>query len=57
MVRPVVVPKSFVAWLWPYLEAFTGRTRTTVAALAVGAVLAVGPRTVANALRALGLAK
>ena len=45
MARPVVLPKSFVAWLWPYLEAFSGRTRATVAALAVGAVL-VGPRTV-----------
>lgn len=55
MVRPVVLPKSFVAWLWPYLEAFSGRTRATVAALTVGAVLSVGPRTVANALRVLGL--
>ncbi|MCM8738564.1 transposase [Azospirillum sp. A1-3] len=56
MVRPVVVSKSFVAWLRPYLKAVSGRTRATVAALAVGAVLTVGPRTVANALRVLGLA-
>jgi DDE superfamily endonuclease len=56
MARPVVLPKSFVAWLWPYLEAFSGRTRATVAALAVGAVLAVGPRTVTTVLRTLGLA-
>ena len=57
MARPVVaLPHGFVAWLWPYLEAFSGRTRATVAALAVGAVLAVGPRTVTNVLRTLGLA-
>jgi hypothetical protein len=56
MVRPTVLPKRFVAWLWPYLEAFSGRTRPTVAALTVGTVLAVGPRTVTNALRTLGLA-
>jgi hypothetical protein len=56
MARPIVLPGSFVAWLWPYLETFSGRTRTTVAALAVGAVLAVGPRTVTNVLRTLGLA-
>ncbi|WP_349602970.1 IS701 family transposase [Azospirillum argentinense] len=46
-----------MAWLWPYLDAFSGRTRSTAAAaLAVGAVLAVGPRTVTNLLRTLGLA-
>jgi hypothetical protein len=57
MARPVVaLPHGFVAWLWPYLEAFSGRTRATVAALAVGAVLAVGPRTITNVLRTLGLA-
>lgn len=57
MVRPAVaLPHGFVAWLWPYLDAFSGRTRPTVAALAVGAVLAVGPRTVTNVLRTLGLA-
>lgn len=52
----VPLPPTFVAWLWPNLVAFSGRTRSTVAALAVGAVLAVGPRTVANLLRTLGLA-
>jgi len=56
MARPVVLPHRCVAWLWPYLEAFSGRTRATVAALAVGAVLAAGPRTVTNVLRTLGLA-
>jgi hypothetical protein len=45
-----------VAWLWPHLNASSGRTRSTIAALAVGPVLAVGPRTVANLLRTLGLA-
>ena len=58
MVRPELhLPPSFVAWLAPYLAAFSRRTRPTVAALAVGALLAVGPRTVANCLRALGLAE
>ena len=52
----IPLPPTFVAWLWPYLVTFAGRTRSTVAALAVGAVLAVGPRTVANLLRTLGLA-
>jgi hypothetical protein len=57
MARPAVaLPHRFIAWLWPYLEAFSGRTRATVAALAVGAVLAVGPRTVTTVLRTLGLA-
>lgn len=37
----VALPRTFVAWLWPYLEVFSGRTRATVAALAMGAVLAV----------------
>ncbi len=58
MVRPDLhLPSSFLAWLAPYLAAFSRRTRPTVAALAVGALLAVGPRTVANCLRALGLAE
>jgi hypothetical protein len=52
----LVLPRTFVDWLWPYLAVFSGRTRFTVAALAVGAVLAVGPRTVTNILRTLGLA-
>lgn len=58
MRRPTgILPRRFVAWLWPYLETFSGRTRPTVAALAVGTLLAVGPRTVTAALRALGLAQ
>src|SRR5919202_3004812 len=58
MVRPDLrLPPSFVAWLAPVLAAFSRRTRPTVAALAVGALLAVGPRTVAACLRVLGLAE
>jgi len=57
MVRPDLhLPPSFVAWLAPFLAAFTRRSRPTTAALAVGALLAVGPRTVTNCLRVLGLA-
>ena len=58
MVRPDLhLPQAFVTWLAPFLAAFTRRNRATVAALAVGALLAIGPRTVANCLRALGLAE
>jgi len=58
MVRPEFhLPPSFLAWLAPYLAVFSRRTRPTTAALAVGALLAVGPRTVANCLRALSLAE
>jgi len=41
----------------PFLAAFCRRSRDTAAALAVGALLAIGPRTVTNCLRALGLAE
>jgi len=58
MIRPDLhLPPSFLAWLAPYLAVFSRRTRPTAAALAVGALLAVGPRTVTNCLRALGLAE
>jgi DDE superfamily endonuclease len=58
MVRPELhLPPSFTAWLAPFLAAFSRRTRPTVAALAVGALLAIGPRTVAACLRVLGLAE
>lgn len=58
MVRPDPhLPPSFLAWLAPYLAAFSRRTRPTVAALAAGTLLAMGPRTVTNCLRALGLAE
>ncbi len=58
MVRPeLYLPSGFLAWLTPYLAVFSRRTRPTAAALAVGALLAVGPRTVTNCLRALGLAE
>ena len=58
MAHPVLhLPPSFLTWLSPYLAVFSRRSRPTVAALVIGAVLAVGPRTVTNCLRALGLAE
>ena len=58
MVRPDLhLPPRFVTWLAPLLAGFSRRTRSTTAALAMGAVLAIGPRTVTNCLRALGLAE
>ena len=59
MVRPDLhLPPSFLAWLAPYLAVFSRRsTPYHFAALSVGALLAVGPRTVTNCLRALGLAE
>ena len=58
MVRPALpLPQAFVAWMAPFLAAFCQRRRDTAAALAVGALLAIGPRTVTNCLRALGLAE
>jgi hypothetical protein len=58
MVRPELrLPPGFVTWLTPFLAAFSRRTRPTVAALAAGALLAVGPRTVAACLRVIGLAE
>ena len=58
MVRPDLhLPPGFLAWLAPFLVAFSRRTRPTAAALAAGALLAAGPRTVTNCLRALGLAE
>lgn len=57
MVRPDLHPAArFVAWLAPFLAAFSRRTRLTTAALATGALLAVGPRAVTRCLRILGLA-
>lgn len=53
---PRSAPPAFAAWLAPLLAGFSRRVRPKAAALAVGALLAVGPRTVANCLRALGLA-
>ena len=58
MARPELhLPPGFTAWLAPFLAAFSRRTRPTVAALAVGALLAVGPRTVAACLRVIGVAE
>jgi len=58
MVRPDLhLPPSFVAWLAHFLAAFSRRSRSTTAALATGALFAVGPRTVTNCLGALGLAE
>ncbi len=46
MIRPDLhLSPSFLAWLAPYLAVFSRRTRPTASALAVGALLAVGPRT------------
>src|ERR1700733_1405744 len=57
MVRPDLhLPQAFVAWMAPFLAGFCQRRRDTAAALAVGALLAIGPRSVTNCLRALGLA-
>jgi hypothetical protein len=57
MARPALqLPPGFLAWLGPHLAVFSRRSRPTAAALAVGALLALGPRTVTNCLRALGLA-
>ena len=58
MVRPDLhLPQAFVAWMAPFLAAFRRRSRDTAAALTVGALLAIGPRTASNCLRALGLAE
>lgn len=58
MVRPDPhLPQAFVAWMAPFLAAFRQRSRDTATALAVGALMAIGPRTVTNCLRALGLAE
>ena len=43
--------------LRPFLAAFSRRTRPITAALAIGAVLAVGLRILTNCLRTLGLAE
>ena len=57
MARPALhLPPGFLAWLGPYLAVLSRRSRPTAAALAVGALLAVGPRTATNCPRALGLA-
>ena len=57
MARPALqLPPGFLAWIGPYLAVFSRRSRPTAAALAVGVLLAIGPRTVTNCLRALGLA-
>ncbi|UEM20207.1 transposase [Skermanella mucosa] len=50
------LPEAFCRWLAPALAVFSPTCRPQAAALAVGALLALGPRTVAGALRALGLA-
>jgi hypothetical protein len=50
------LPEAFCRWLAPLLAAVSPACRPQAAALAVGALLALGPRTVTNALRALGLA-
>ena len=57
MVRPDLhLPSRFVAWLAPFLAVFSRRARPTATALAIGALLTAGPRTVTNCLRTPGLA-
>jgi DDE superfamily endonuclease len=57
MARPApLLPAAFCHWLEPALAVFSPRCRAQAAALAVGALLAIGPRTVTNILRVLGLA-
>jgi DDE superfamily endonuclease len=51
------LPPTFVTWMAPFLATFSRRSRATTAALAVGALLAIGSRTVSGCLRALGLAE
>jgi hypothetical protein len=51
-----LLPAAFCRWLEPALAVFSPRCRAQAAALAVGALLAIGPRTVTNILRGLGLA-
>jgi hypothetical protein len=50
------LPEAFCRWLAPALAVFSPTCRPQAAALAVGALLALGLCTVAGALRALGLA-
>src|ERR1700709_2795775 len=58
LVRPDLhLPQAFVAWMAPFLAAFRRRSRDTAAALAVGALLAIGPRPVTTCLRSLGLSE
>src|SRR3954453_11607767 len=58
MVRPDLhLPQAFGPWMAPLLAAFRRRSRDTAAALAVGALLAIGPRTVTNCPRGLALAE
>ena len=50
MVRPDLhLSQAFVAWMAPFLAAFCHRSGDAAAASAVGALLAIGPRTVVPA--------
>ncbi len=55
--RAPLLPAAFCRWLEPALSVFSSRCRPQAAALAVGALLAIGPRTVTNILRVLGLSE
>jgi hypothetical protein len=55
--RAPLLPAAFCHWLEPALSVFSSRCRPQAAALAVGALLAIGPRTVTNILRVLGLSE
>jgi hypothetical protein len=57
MARPApLLPAALCRWLEPALAVFSPRGRAQTAALAMGALLAIGPRIVTNILHVLGLA-
>lgn len=49
------VPSALAAWMEPFRAAFTAPTRQYVMVLVMGAILVPGRRTVASALRVIGL--
>jgi hypothetical protein len=49
------VPNALAAWMQPFQGAFTAPTWRHVLVLVVGAILVPGRRTVASALRVMGL--
>jgi DDE superfamily endonuclease len=49
------VPRPLVQWLWPFIGCFSAATWQHVQVLVAGAVLCPGRRTVAGALRVMGL--
>ncbi|MCW2240364.1 IS701 family transposase [Azospirillum canadense] len=49
------VPRPLVQWLWPFIGCFSAANWQHVQVLVAGAVLCTGRRTVAGALRVMGL--